>query len=140
VDEIRGVPLIKKVATAVERDVNNRVRSQRTTVSQVQMLLRLERAEGGMLSFKELERMLDISQAATAGLLKRLKEKKLVEVTDDPTDGRIKHAQITPLGLQTCAEAREHFDAMERSLVSGLTDLEARMFLELLQKVSETVK
>lgn len=139
-DEIRGVPLIKQVSVAVERNVNNRVRSQGSTISQIQLLLRLEDADGGVLSFKELERRLDVSQAAVAGLIKRLKGKKLLEVIDDPVDGRIKHAKITAAGMQTCRDAHGHMDAIERALVSGLTDIEARLFLELLRKVGESLK
>ncbi|MDR0906607.1 MAG: MarR family transcriptional regulator [Oscillospiraceae bacterium] len=139
-DEIRGVPLIKQIDGALEREINNRVRSQGVTLAQIQLLLTLSAAENGTLPFKELERRCAVSQATIAGILKRLKDKKLVEVLDDPTDGRVRHAQITAAGLAACGDAHVHMDALERRLVSGLTEIEARLFLELLRKVSSAIK
>ena len=137
-DEIRGVPLIKQVDEALEREINNAVRSQGVAYAQIQLLFKLHAAEDGVLPFKELERCLSVTQATIAGTVKRLKNKKLIEVIDDPTDGRVKHARITAAGRAVCNDAKVHMDEIERRLVSGLTDIEARIFLELLRKVSET--
>jgi DNA-binding MarR family transcriptional regulator len=137
-DEIRGVPLIKQVDEALEREINNALRSQGVAYAQIQLLLKLHAAEDGVLPFKELERCLSVTQATIAGTVKRLKNKKLIEVIDDPTDGRVKHARITAAGRSVCNDAKVHMDEIERRLVSGLTDIEARIFLELLRKVSET--
>ena len=136
--EIRGIPLIKRISDAAGREINNRVRAQGVTMSQAQLLLRLEEAENGKISFKELERRLAVSQATVAGIVKRMKMKDLVEVCDDHEDGRVKHAQITDAGRAICAEAHEHMDAMELMLVDALSEEEARLFLEHLYRVSET--
>jgi DNA-binding MarR family transcriptional regulator len=134
-DEIRGVPLIKQIDEALEREINNSVRSQGVTMAQIQLLLKLAAAEDGKLPFKELERRCAVSQATIAGTIRRLKDKKLIEVLDDPTDGRVKHAKITAAGAAACDDAHEHMDAIERRLVSGLTEIEGRLFLELLRRV-----
>ncbi|MDR0861621.1 MAG: MarR family transcriptional regulator [Oscillospiraceae bacterium] len=139
-DEIRGVPLIKQIDEALEREVNNRVRAQGVTLAQLQLLLKLRAAENGVLPFKELERRCSVSQATITGIVRRLKEKKLVEVIGDATDGRVKLAQITAAGIAACDDAHEHMDAIERRLLSGLTDIEARLFLELLRKVGGAMK
>ncbi|MDR1329818.1 MAG: hypothetical protein LBK23_09490 [Oscillospiraceae bacterium] len=56
------------------------------------------------------------------------------DLVDDPGDRRVKRARITAAGGAKCDEAHEHMDAIERKL--GLTDIEARLFYELLCKVS----
>jgi DNA-binding MarR family transcriptional regulator len=132
--EYRSVPLVKRVCDALEREVNNAVRSQGVTYSQIQLLLKLSETESGELPLKELEARLNVSQAAIAGLVKRLVQKGFTDLVDDPGDKRVKHARITAAGVVKCDEAHEHMDAIERKL--GLTDIEARLFYELLCKVS----
>ena len=136
--EYRSVPLIKQVCDGVEREINNALRQQNVTYSQIQLLLRLSEAEDGSLPFKELEGRLGVSQAAVARLVKFLASKGFLTVTNDPSDGRVKHAQITSLGRLKCDEAHEHMDNIERKL--GLTPVEAQLFYELLRKIRENLK
>jgi DNA-binding MarR family transcriptional regulator len=136
--EYRSVPLVKRVCDALEREINNAVRSQGVTYSQIQLLLRLYEAEAGALPLKELEARIGVSQAAVARLVKHLAQKGFVTVLNDPRDGRVKHAKITPRGTMKCDDAYWHMDAIERKL--GLTSIEARLFHELLQKISENLK
>jgi DNA-binding MarR family transcriptional regulator len=136
--EYRSVPLVKRVCDTLEREINNAVRSQGVTYSQIQLLLRLHEAEAGTLPLKELEARLGVSQAAVARLVKHLAQKGYVTVLNDARDGRVKHAGITPLGTAKCDDAHGHMDAIERKL--GLTGIEARLFHELLQKVSENLR
>lgn len=138
--EYRSVPLVKHVCDALEREVNNAVRSQGMTYSQIQLVLRLSEAESGTRSLKELEAQLKVSQATIAGLVKRLEKKELVRLVDDSDDKRMKHAQITEQGRAKCAEAHQHMDAIELKLRSGLTAIETQLFYELLRKVREVLK
>ena len=135
--EYRNVPLVKRVCDALEREINNAVRAQGMTYSQIQFLLRLSEADGGALPLKELEAMLSVSQAAIAGLSKRLEQKDYIVSYRDAMDKRVKHAKITPLGLLKCSEAHEHMDAIENAL--GLTTIEARLFNELLHKAGDNL-
>ncbi len=137
--EYRSVPLVKQVCDALEREVNNAVRAQGMTYSQIQLLLRLSEEDDGMLSLKELEARLNVSQATVAGLVKRLEKKELVKLLDDPYDKRMKHAQITAQGIAKCDEAYEHMDAIELKLASELTEIETQLFYELLRKVSDSL-
>ena len=137
--EYRTVPLVKYVCDALEREVNNAVRSQGLTYSQIQLLLRLSEADGATLALKELETRLGVSQATVAGLVKRLEAKGFVELLDDASDKRVKHARLTPLGAGKCDEAHEHMDAIELKLTRGLTDIEARLLHDLLRKAHESL-
>jgi DNA-binding MarR family transcriptional regulator len=138
--EYRSVPLVKQLCDALEREVNNAVRSQRLTYSQIQLLLRLAEAVDGTLSFKELEARLNVSQAAAAGLVKRLEQKGFLVTLDDVGDGRVKHAKITERGAAKCVESHEHMDAIELKLTAGLTDIETKLFYDLLRKTYSNLK
>ena len=133
----RNVPLVKRVCDALEREINNAVREQAMTSSQIQFLLRLSEAEDEALTLKELEAKLSVSQAAIAGLTKRLEQKGYIASYNDLADKRVKHAKLTQLGQHKCSEAHEHMDAIENAL--GLTTIEARLFNELLNKANENI-
>ncbi|MBQ8831479.1 MAG: MarR family transcriptional regulator [Oscillospiraceae bacterium] len=136
--EHRNVPLIKQVADGVEREINNALRQQNVTYSQIQLLLRLSETESGSMPFKALEEKLGVSQAAVARLVKFLASKGYLTVSEDPNDRRVKHAHIAPLGKSKCDEAHEHMDSIERAL--GLTTVEAHLLYELLSKVRQNLK
>lgn len=101
----RNVPLIKQVCDAVEREINNALRQQNVTYSQIQLLLRLSESEDGKLPFKVLEERLGVSQAAVARLVKFMEAKGFLTVAGSPADKRVKQAQITALGQFKCDEA-----------------------------------
>jgi len=136
--EYRNVPLIKQVCDGVEREINNALRQQNVTYSQIQLLLRLSETENGTLPFKALEERLGVSQAAVARLVKFLALKGFLTVTDNSGDKRVKHARITALGQMKCDEARVHMDNIERKL--GLTSVESQLLYELLRKVRRNLK
>jgi DNA-binding MarR family transcriptional regulator len=132
--EYRSVPLVKQVCDALEREINNAVRSQGLTYSQIQLLLRLSEAGDRALPLKELEARLHVSQATVAGLVKRLAGKGFIELLDHPFDKRVKIATLTAQGAFKCDEAHMHMDAIEAKLTAGLSDIEAKLFYVLLQR------
>ncbi|MDR1588940.1 MAG: MarR family transcriptional regulator [Oscillospiraceae bacterium] len=138
--EYRSVPLVKQVCEALEREVNNAVRSQGLTYSQIQLLLRLEGAEDGGLPLKALEEMLNVSQATVVGLAKRLTRKGFAELAGDPRDKRAKRVRLTPLGAVKCEEAHAHMDAIERKLNGGFTEIETRILFDLLRKAGDNFR
>lgn len=138
--EYRSVPLVKTLCDALEREINNRIRSQGVTYSQIRLLLRLSESDGGELPLKALEECLGVSQATIAGLIKRLESKRFLQIRADVEDKRVKRAAITPLGLEKCAEAHAHMDAIERKLTDGLTDIEAQLLHTLLRRACDNFK
>lgn len=137
--EYRSVPLVKQVCDALEREVNNAVRAQGLTYSQIQFLLRLSETDGETLALKALESRLGVSQATIAGLAKRLEGKGFIVLLDDATDKRVKHAHLTALGAAKCDEAHEHMDAIESKLTRGLTDIETRLLHDLLRRAQDNL-
>ena len=132
--------LIKQIHDSLEKQVNNTLRVQDLTQTQVWTLLHLAAAPEKKLPLKELERLLHVAQSTAAGIVVRLEQKGCVEGIGDPDDRRIKTVRITPTGEQCCNMADESMAEMEEKLLSALTKAERDEFYILLHKVSQTLE
>lgn len=129
---------IHQIHNTIEKSVNNQLRKQGLTFSQMNVLLTLASVPGKRLSFKELEKRLTLAQSTTAGLISRLEQKGLAAVLGDKDDKRIKYVEITALGTKYCEDAKLEMNDTEEKLVSCLTETERKTFLSLLKKVNDT--
>lgn len=132
--------LIKKIHDALEKKTNNELRTKDLTLAQVQMLMTLEKEENGISSLKKLEKILNVAQSTTVGIVKRLEPKGFVEGYMDSEDKRIKLVRITPAGKAVCHEAQADMNENEQRLLSGLTKSEREQLKVLLQKVYKNLK
>lgn len=88
--------------------------------------------------FKELEKRLSLAQSTTVGLISRLEQKKLVQVSGDRDDKRIKYVEITSLGEKFCNEARLEMEDTERKLLENALGIPAALG-SLLMSVSQII-
>lgn len=131
--------LIKRIHCAMQKNANNELREEDLTFAQVHLLFTLQRQPEGTCPLKGLEKKLGIAQSTTAGLVKRSAEKGFVELLDDPTDRRAKLAHITEKGLKVCDDTVEKIHRSEDRMIQYLTEEEADVLIELLQKVYSAV-
>lgn len=131
--------LIKQINDALRKNANNVLRSQDMTFAQLEALLQLEQAPEGRRSLKELERSLHVAQSTAAGIVARLEQKGFVERFGDAEDRRVKLVRITPDGSACARAALRGRDAVERRLLSGLTEAERDIFYLLLKKVRDSL-
>lgn len=127
--------LIKRINGALHKRANNELREEDLTFAQVHLLFTLQRQKDGICPLKELEKLMGIAQSTTAGLVKRSAEKGFVELLDDPTDKRVKLAQITERGLKVCSDTEEKIRRSEERMVKLLSPEESETLIELLNKV-----
>lgn len=127
--------LIKQIHSELEKNANNALRQDDLTLSQVTVLMELDRAEGNQMELKQLERALHVAQSTAAGIVRRLEQKGFVEGFGSPEDKRIKMIRITPLGMDCCRKAEVNMRKAENSLTAALTDTEQSILVSLLQKV-----
>ena len=127
--------LIKKVHDEIEKKANALLRQQDLTLSQMNVLMELEGAADHQLTLKELEGLLHVAQSTAAGIVMRLEQKGFVESFSDENDRRVKQVTITPAGLECCKNAASDVMQIEAKLLSGLTESEKPLFLDLLEKV-----
>lgn len=130
--------LLKRISDTLEKRANSDLQSNGVTASQLKMLfavLESERLEKkGCITLKELERHFGVAQSTTAGIIKRLEIKKLVESVDGD-DKRIKSVRITDTGRNICGNAGNAMKKSHEKMLKDFTDEEKQIFKELLQKL-----
>ena len=127
--------LIKKIHDEIEKRANALLRQQDLTLSQMHVLMELDTIPNHQLTPKELEGLLHVAQSTAAGIVVRLEQKGFVESFTDENDRRVKKVMLTPAGLQCCKNAASDVKEIETKLLSGLTEAEKFLFLDLLEKV-----
>lgn len=132
--------LIRQINNAFEKRCNNQLKAFDLTFSQMSALIELSKSATGKLTFKELERRMSLAQSTTAGLIFRLEQKKLVLVSGDQEDRRIKYVEITALGENYCNQAKQDMEAMEAQLFESFSAGEKEIFLSLLEKMNLKLK
>lgn len=132
--------LIRQIHNVLEKTANSQMKAKNLTLSQMTALVEIKKAPAKKLLFKELEKRLSLAQSTTAGLIFRLEQKKLVSVSGDADDKRIKYVEITPLGENFCEEAKQEMDHTEKMLLKNLSETEQETLLSLLEKINRTVR
>lgn len=132
--------LIRQINNALEKRVNNQLKEKGLTLSQMSALIEILNTPSKKLTFKELEKCLSLAQSTTAGLISRLEQKKLVSVSGDTDDRRIKYVEITSSGEKFCNEARLEMEHTEKILLENLSAREKKSLLSLLEEVNRTAR
>ena len=133
--ESEAVSYIKHINDCLKKRANNSLRKEGLTLMQSHVLLKLQDAPDQRMTFKEIEKDLHVAQSTTAGLLRRLQEKNLIDCCDDPKDKRIKIACLTQKGEGHCAQAKKNMAEANRLMMKGLTQEEIDTLADLLSKV-----
>lgn len=132
--------LIRQIHNALEKIANSQLKAKDLTLSQMTALIEILKAPTRKLTFKELEKRLSLAQSTTAGLIFRLEQKKLVSVSGDTDDKRIKYVEITPVGEKFCKEAKWEIDDTEKKLLENLSASERENLLSLLEEINRTIR
>ncbi len=131
--------LFKQIHDALEKRINNEMRTRELTFAQVRVLHVLYEKEDKTHSLKELERILGVAQSTCAGIVSRLVQKNMVECFTDPDDKRVKIVRITPEGERCCAASQSNLDQTERTILNGISEEDKALLYTLLQKVYQNV-
>ncbi len=129
------VSLLRQIHAALEKNANNILRENDLTIAQMYLLFALVDSDNGSYTLKEMEKILQIGQSTTVGLVKRLKQKGFVDCCKTPEDQRVRIVTITPEGRSMCKISRAKMDKTALKMLDGLTDAEQTEFLRLLQKI-----
>lgn len=129
--------LIKQLEVSMGRRMNNEMKEMDMTLTQVRVLSLLLGFPEKQATLKDLEKKLQLSQSVTAGIIKRLEQRKYIESFGDSEDKRIKIVQITPLGEQQCICSDKILSNLEEEMLSCLSEHEIITLRSLLKKVRE---
>lgn len=127
--------LIKQLETYIGRRINNEMKELDTTMTQARALSILLNCPDQQASLKDLEKKLELSQSVTAGIIKRLEQRRYIESFGHSGDKRIKIVKITPLGEQQCRSSDKILHRVEQEVFSCLSESEIALLQDLLHKV-----
>lgn len=133
-DEISCSNLINELQHAIEKQFNNALREQNTTMSQARVLSILLENSEKQITLKELEHKLKLSQSVTAGLVKRLEEKKHVESFGSSSDKRIKILKITSEGAKQCRITQDTLMELEKKFLINFDIKDRELFKKFLKQ------
>lgn len=129
--------LIKQLEVSMGRRMNNEMKEMDMTLTQVRVLSLLLGFPEKQATLKDLEKKLQLSQSVTAGIIKRLEQRKYIESFGNSEDKRIKIVQITPLGEQQFICSDKILSHLEEEMLSCLSEQELVTLKTLLKKVRE---
>lgn len=139
-NEIKRISLrLKLINEITEKTANQNLKQYGITLSQMRILMVIDRTEKKTCQMKDLEGIFQLSQQNIVGLVKRLEEKKLLETFVDPDDRRMKKVAMTQEGLQVCKKAYKEVEAIDAWIAEDMTEKEKKDFLHLLEKVYQHV-
>ena len=133
-------PVLKQLTDVLTKQVNNELREEGLTMSQMRVLVILDEKQNKTASMKDIEKELAVAQPTTAGIIRRIEEKGLIIYLSDPENKRAKWIQLTEAGKEKCRIAYGHMEATEKQLLSGMTEEEGKQFFELLKKALVAIK
>ena len=102
---------------------------------QYMFMIHLYRNDG--ISQEQLTEILNIDKGTTAKAIRKLEEVNLVTRVKDVSDKRVNKIYLTEQSLNIKKEFFEILDIWESKLVSGLTDDEIELALNVLKKLSK---
>ena len=131
--------LLKQVQDAVAKKLNNSLRESGLTHVQLGVLIVLEHTEDRQLRLKELEKIFHVSQPTVVGVVDRLEEKGFIRTVRDPSDKRVRLAQLTDEGLKKCRHEYEVLTDTEALMVRGLSETEQQELQRMLRRMRENL-
>ncbi len=127
-------PVLKQISDMMDGNLNNSLKNTGITSSQARLLVTLRFSEDGSLTQRELENIFMVSHPTMVGLIKRLRGKGLVELSD--RDGNSsKRVMITDEGRKVTEGIYGRIREMESALMAGFTDDERNTVSELLLRM-----
>ncbi len=133
-------PLLKQLNDVLTKKVNNELRSEGLTMTQMRVLVILDGETEKKAPLKEIERQLAVAQSTVVGICHRLAEKHFISYLPAPGNRRAKWIQLTEAGQEKCNIAYQHMHDTEAQLLGGMNEREKREFYRLLEMALDNVR
>ena len=127
--------LIKRLNDILGKCVNNELKNDNMTASQIKMLIIISETDNECITLKELEKHFGVAQATIAGTVARLEKKDMIESFYESCDKRVKHVRLTSKGKNICKHAYNGMLKREEWFLSSLDNEEKKELQRLLQKI-----
>ena len=132
--------LIKQLNDAIEKNANNHVRSDNLTLTQIALLVTLDRVGQHGMTVRDISQAMHIQQPTATGIVQRLVEKAYVMASNLSEDRRMKVIHLTEAGRDKANVAQQAMTVTENTLLSSLDKEERTTFRHLLEKALKNVR
>ena len=131
---------LKKISDRYLRDMNNRLKKEDLTFSQLTVLTFLDQRQEEKTSLKDVCEALHIAHPTGIGLIRRLSEKEFVESRVDPDNRRFRIITLTETARRMLHDSFRHRQRLDQRLTDGLTREETETIKRLLDKMYDNIK
>lgn len=136
---LRSGFLIHDVSRLRRTAYDQRLKPFNITRAQWWVLANLSRRNCDGISQIELARLLDVGKVTLGGLIDRLEESGFVIRVPDKADRRSKRIMRSPEGKALCDRMEVFAQAVSTEIMSGITDEEHRLFIDVLTKMKHNL-
>ena len=127
--------MMKDVSALFKKNIDNALKDENITMTQLGRLQILRDEFGGQCDFKSLEKALMVAQSTAATLFSRLKSKGLIECFTDSGDRRVKKMRITQSARDLCSKIESTRTSFGERAMEGITPDEKAYLGRLLSRV-----
>jgi DNA-binding MarR family transcriptional regulator len=136
---LRSGFLIHDVSRLRRTAYDQRLKPFNVTRAQWWVLANLSRRNCDGISQIELARLLDVGKVTLGGLIDRLEESGFVIRVPDKQDRRAKRIMRSPEGKALCDRMEVFAQAVSKEIMSGISDEEHRLFIDVLTKMKRNL-
>ncbi len=134
------VTILKRINMLLENYANKALESTGLTLSQGAIMSQIVNAEMDFVFYKDIEKMMKLSQPVTVGLISRLQDKKYVFTGYDEYDRRTKIVFSTKAGKKAWEESQKVLSRIEEELLDGFSEDDIKQFGHYLIKIKDNLE
>ncbi len=126
-------PIIKRIDQLFKIRMNQNLQQLDITATQMHVLLHLHCNSGNKITQKDLANHFEVKHSTMAGILSRLSEKDLIEITVDEENKKFKNITLTNKAMEKIELMTSQRDETESILLKGFSSDETtrlRAYLE----------
>ena len=126
-------PIIKRIDQLFKIRMNQNLQQLDITATQMHVLLHLHCNSGNKITQKDLANHFEVKHSTMAGILSRLSEKNLIEITVDEENKKFKNITLTNKAMEKIELMTSQRDETESILLKGFSSDETtrlRAYLE----------
>ncbi len=111
----------KRISDCLAASANEHLRTLDITFSQMHVIMFIMSRENRVVRQKDIETCFGLKHPTVVGLVKRMEQKGLVLVEENPSDRRGNLIKALPKAVETADEIRAERERTNEMIVSGLT-------------------
>ena len=124
---------------AIHQHIDRKLSSLELTGIQSFVLRCLSERSGEVVYPRDIEKQFHLTHPTVSGILQRLEAKGFLMSETESSDRRCKRVTMTPKAEECQKEIERHIQALERTMVAGMTPEEAISFGRLLDLAYENL-